>query len=189
MWTDESPYVLRYDGKVRVWRMHNERYETRCTKATVKHDKKINVWGAFAAHGVGILHRIHGIMVKEMYHDILGNVMLPSADILFGRENYIFQQDNDPKHTANINKAFIVDNQIPTFDWPAQSPDLNPIENLWSILDQKCKDRRPNNEDELFQELQHAWNNLPVDLLTELVDSMPHRCAQVIAAKGGPTKY
>ena len=189
MWTDESPYVLRYDGKVRVWRMHNERYETRCTKATVKHDKKINVWGAFAAHGVGILHRIHGIMVKEMYHDILGNVMLPSADILFGRENYIFQQDNDPKHTANINKAFIVDNQIPTFDWPAQSPDLNPIENVWSILDQKCKDRRPNNEDELFQELQHAWNNLPVDLLTELVDSMPHRCAQVIAAKGGPNKY
>ena len=83
----------------------------------------------------------------------------------------------------------IVDNQIPTVDWPAQSPDLNPIENVWSILDQKCKDRRPNNEDELFQELQHAWNNLPVDLLTELVDSMPHRCAQVIAAKGGPNKY
>lgn len=189
MWSDESPYVLRFNGKVRVWRMHNERYETRCTKATVKHDKKINVWGAFAAHGVGMLHRIEGIMKKEMYRDILENVMVPSADLLFGRENYIFQQDNDPKHMAKINKDFIFDNQIPTFNWPAQSPDLNPIENLWSILDQACKNRRPNNEEELFQVLQHAWENLSVSLLTDLVDSMPRRCAQVIAAKGGPTKY
>ena len=90
-------------------------------------------------------------MVKEMYHDILGNITLPSADMLSGRENHIFQQDNDPKHTAIIIKSIIVDNQIPTFNWPAQSLDLNPIENHWSILDQKCKYRRPSNEDELFQ--------------------------------------
>ena len=84
------------------------------------------VWGAFSATGVGILHRIEGIMNKEIYNDLLANVMLPSADILFGRENWIFQQDNDPKHTAKINKDFLIENEVPTLPWPAQSPDLNP---------------------------------------------------------------
>ena len=119
MWSDESPYVLRFHGKVRVWRMCNERYNPKCCVGTVKHDDKIMVWGGFAAHGVGILHRINGIMNKEVYNELLENVMIPNADILFGQENYIFQQDNDPKHTAHINRDFLVDNQVPTLDWPA----------------------------------------------------------------------
>ena len=60
MWTDESPYVLRFGKRQRVWRTFNERYAWFATKATVKHDKKINVWGAFAAHGVGNLYWIKG---------------------------------------------------------------------------------------------------------------------------------
>ncbi len=73
-----------------------------CVAGSVKHDGKINVWGAFAAHGVGVLHIIEGIMMKEQYHEILGDVMLPSADILFGQQNWIFQQDNDSRHTTYI---------------------------------------------------------------------------------------
>lgn len=189
MWTDESPYVLRFNGKTKVWRMHNERYDPRCCKASVKHDAKIMVWGAFAAHGVGMLHRIHGIMDRFVYLDLLENVMLPSADMLFGRENYIFQQDNDPKHTAIIVKEFITDEEIPTFVWPAQSPDLNPIENLWSILDQRLKRRQVNSCEELFKVLQTEWKVLPVELLENLVASMPARCQSVIDSKGWPTKY
>lgn len=189
MWSDESPYVLRYNGKMRVWRHHNERHQTNCTRGTVKHDVKIMVWGAFSATGVGILHRIEGIMNKEIYNDLLANVMLPSADILFGRENWIFQQDNDPKHTAKINKDFLIENEVPTLPWPAQSPDLNPIENLWSILDQRLKNRQVNNAEELFQALRTEWNALPVDLLTDLVHSMQRRCQAVINSRGAPTKY
>jgi hypothetical protein len=147
------------------------------------------VWGAFAAHGVGILHRIKGIMDMNVFHDLLGNVMLPSADMLFGGENYLFQQDNDPKHTAIINKGFLEDMNIPTLWWPAQSPDLNPIENLWSILDQRLKHRDVNTAEQLFNVLQTAWEGLPVQLLEDLVDSMPRRCAAVIESKGWPTTY
>lgn len=57
--------------------------------ATAKHDKKINVWGAYAARGIRMLHCFHGITYNEIYHDIVGNQMLPSTVILFRPENYI----------------------------------------------------------------------------------------------------
>ncbi len=188
-WTDESPFVLQYNGRKRVWRMWNERYDPRCIQGTVKHDKKVMVWGGFAAHGVGKLVWIDGIMDKDVYHKVLQHHAFPSAETLFPDKNYIFQQDNDPKHTAIINKRYLVNKKIKTFDWPPQSPDLNPIENLWSILDGRLKDRKPQSEQELFDMLGDAWYELPVDLLTKLADSMPRRCQAVIKNKGYPTKY
>ena len=78
---------------------------------------------------------------------------------------------------------------LPRSPGPAQSPVLNPIENLWSILDRTLASRTPNDEAELFQALEDGWKRLPVDLLTRLVASMPSRCQAVIDAKGGTTKY
>lgn len=155
----------------------------------MKHEAKINVWGCFSRTNVGKLHQIDGIMAKDIYNIILQDQMLPSKMHLFPDNNCIFQQDNDPKHTANINKLFVEQNNIPTFNWPSQSPDLNPIENLWAILDSTCRNRDCKNAAELFETLQNAWNSLPVDILRRLVDSMPRRCADVIKSKGWPTKY
>ncbi len=115
--------------------------------------------------------------------------MFPSGRKLFGNESYIFQQDNDPKHTAKVNKAYLVNKKVNTFDWPSQSPDLNPIENLWSILDYRCRERVANTPTELFELLQTAWNDLPISTLQDLVASMPRRCQAVIDSKGFMTKY
>jgi hypothetical protein len=178
--------------------MPGQRLDKRYCKGTVKHDKRINVWGCFAAHGVGKLHQIHGIMDKHVYLDLLENVALPSCEELFpadaqGHHDYMFQQDKDPKHTAKkvmryLKKKFNLLHEDP-LDWPAQSPDLNPIENLWAILDQMCKDRTCNTTEDLFQVLEEAWHNLPGDLLTRLVESMPRRIEAVLKARGGPTTY
>lgn len=189
MWTDESPFTLRYCRAKRVWRMEGERYSPNCTRGTLKHDIKINVWGAFCARGVGRLVFIQGVMDQDVYLDILEEPMLHSADLLLGRHNWWFQQDNDPKHTAKRVKEWLIDHQIPLMPWPSQSPDLNPIENLWSILDRMCQNREANTKEELFKLLENAWYSIPTSTLENLVDSMPERCRAVIQAKGGLTKY
>ena len=74
-------------------------------------------------------------------------------------------------------------------EWPSQSPDLNPIENLWAILNAKASDRRPQNDEELFEALEFEWNRLDVSILENLVDSMNRRCQMVIDSHGYPTKY
>jgi len=189
IWSDESPFTLRFNGRRRVLRRHNERYHVKALKGTFKHDLKINVWGCFSAHGVGKISLIEGIMDTKVYTLILDNELRDSVKTLFKKKQYIFQQDNDPKHKAKKTLEYFSDNGIRVLPWPAQSPDLNPIENLWSILNNKCKNRQTTNAKGLFEDLERAWNELGVDLLHKLVDSMPKRLEAVIAAKGMPTKY
>ena len=123
--------------------MTNERYKPWCTKGTVKHDKKNMVWGCFCSRGVGQMHLIEGIMRKEQYKTILETEALPSAQRLFRRKNWTFQQDNDIKHTANAIKKRFTTNNISILDWPSQSPDFNPIEN-------SVKSRKPRTEKEQY---------------------------------------
>jgi transposase len=190
IWSDESPFTLSYNRRTRVWRSADEKFKPHAIRGTLKHDTKINVWGCFSAHGVGKICRIEGIMYKEDYLDILQEYLEPSVYTLFPNYDYLFQHDNDPKHTANVVKDFIRDEKIPMLeDWPGQSPDLNPIENLWSILNMRLAKRRCRTQEELFQAIQDGWNELPVNILATLVESMPRRLAAVIASKGYPTKY
>ena len=189
IWSDESPFVLRYNGRKSVWRLGNERYSPRCIAGTVKHDIKINVWACFCAHEVCNFYLVDGIMEQVQYREILEDQLLPSVRRMFPEGAWYFQQDNDPKHMANTTIAYMNARHIPKLPWPSQSPDLNPIENLWSILDYKLRNRRPQNKLQLVEALREGWNSLDADLLTTLVDSMPRRIQAVIESKGYPTKY
>ena len=79
--------------------------------------------------------------------------------------------------------------RVTVLDWPAQSPDLNPIENLWSELDRRLKDRKTNTKEDLFRVIEEGWNNLPKEYLKTLVESMPRRIEACIKNKGFATKY
>ena len=88
------------------------------------------VWGCFSWKGVGAFHQIKGILTKERYRQILIRQMRPSARQLRGDNNFIFQHENDPKHTAHIVKNYLINQQIEMLEWPTQSLDLNRIQNL-----------------------------------------------------------
>ncbi|KAI4898107.1 hypothetical protein NFI96_015371 [Prochilodus magdalenae] len=111
----------------------------------------------------GLLHRITGKMDGAMYRTILRDNLLPSArDLKMGR-GWVFQHDNDPKHTAKATKDWLKKNHIKVMEWPSQSPDLNPIENLWRELKVRVAKRQPTNLHDLERICKEEWAKIPPD--------------------------
>ncbi len=115
--------------------------------------------------------------------------MLPSADQLFKDADFIFQQDLVPGHTAKSTKSWLNNIGVGMLDWPVNSPELNPIENLWGIVKMKMRNKRPNNADELKATVKETWASVPPQQCHKLITSMPRRIEAVIKAKGASTKY
>ena len=132
----KKQYVRRSPGKG---------LEMQNLNGTVKHGGgKIQVWGCFTYYGVGPLIRIEGNMDKYQYLDILKN-NLDKVIADQGITEYVFQHDNDPKHTSKLVKEFLERCTFDTLAWPSQSPDMNPIEHLWGIVKRNIGNFRAKN--------------------------------------------
>ena len=159
------------------------------------------VWGSFHDGGVGPLKLIESTLDGAGYHGILTHHAVPKVRQLAkefpSNHPFYLQQDNAPVLPSKLNKAYMAsmrrpgDPDIALLPWPSQSPDLNPIENLWRYVKVQMHKNptKPTNTNELWERVKAQWAALPVSLLTSLARSMPNRCAEVTAAKGGHTSY
>lgn len=191
LFSDESKFeVFGQKKPVKVWRTKSNEYAEQNLITTVKHGGgSVMVWGCMAASGVGNLIFIENTMNKTDYLNILRTNLPTSVEKLGLQGSWIFQQDNDPKHTAKIVKEWLLYHTPKILDHPPQSPDLNPIEHLWEHLDRQIRKRTITNKDMLKTVIMEEWQKISPDVTKKLVESMPRRLSAVIKAKGGATKY
>lgn len=188
--SDESKFNLfGSDGKHYVRRHIGERLNPKCVKKSVKGGGgSVMVWGMFSAAGVGPLVQLHGRVNANVYQNLLQQHMVP---YLRSSPNQpaVFMQDNAPCHTAKRVKNFLEGENIELMAWPAQSPDLNPIENLWKILGDKVMVKKPTTITELWRRLEEEWTKITPEQCERLVLSCGRRCAEVIHSRGLYTSY
>lgn len=191
VFSDESRFLLfRNDGRPFVRRRPGEAYRDDCVQPTVKHGGGgVMVWGCMNESGVGELKLVTGRMCAKDYVSLLKGALPASVRSLGLDSDNIFQQDNASCHSAKYTKDWMRRNNIDLLDWPAQSPDLNPIEHLWDALGRQIGSRAFPNNEKLWQHLQEQWQLIPRVYISKLVESMPRRVDAVIKARGGYTRY
>ena len=189
--SDESKFnSFVNDGKKNnVKRRIDERLSAKCTKKTVKFEGgSVMVFGMLSSRGTTPLVRLQTRVNAQIYKNIVQDHVVPIIQNS-GFDSATFIQDNAPCHKTKVVMSYLSEQEFEIMDWPPQSPDLNPIENLWKTLGVKVMERNPTNTEYLWVKLQEEWSKINIEDCQELIRSCSRRCAAVIESKGSFTKY
>lgn len=175
-----------------VRRRIGERYNEDCLLRTVKHPQSVMLWSCITTAGPGPLYFVQGSMNQQQYKTVLEGVLLPYINELDPTKGpYVFMHDGAPCHRAKSIKNYLSSVNLRVLKWPGNSPDLNPIENVWNQLKKIVYAKANPNKAELMKNLEETWrhNDAIKETIQACIMSMPKRIKQVIKVKGGITKY
>ncbi len=151
----------------------------------------VMVQGIFSWHTLGPLvlieHRLNA------YLSIVADHVHPFMTTVYPSSDDYFQQDNAACHKAQIISDWFLehDNEFTLLKCPPQSPDLNPIEHLWDVVEREIRiiDVLPTNLQQLCDDIISIWTKISEECFQHLVESMPRRIKAVLKTNGGPTRY
>eukprot|EP00761_Pharyngomonas_kirbyi_P002225 gb/GECH01002229.1/.p1 GENE.gb/GECH01002229.1/~~gb/GECH01002229.1/.p1 ORF type:complete len:145 (+),score=10.22 gb/GECH01002229.1/:1-435(+) len=141
-------------------------------------------------HGKTALIMSSGNVISSSYISTLREANTKEVfDRLHDEGSWIFQQDNASPHLSAVTFEFLSNYVLERLDWPAQAPDFNPIENMWSILKRKVAEKSPDNIEELKDVVKESWENIPQQHVYNTCMSIQNRIEQVIEHNGWPIRY
>jgi transposase len=196
-WSDEVTFHVGEDGNtVYVTRGPGEEYEEKNLKPSFKSGRtSVGVWSCFCGTEMGPLVIIEkgGRMNACRYLETLREHFIPFYHRMVEKygPGVVMQEDNAPWHTAKVVRKYMTKQGIPRLQWPPQSPDLSPIENLWKQIKDMISKRRHRikNIGMMERALEEVWPQIKPETLEKLNASMEKRINACIRNKGGPTKY
>ena len=208
-WSDES--LIKQDSDpCQLWvfrrQTKREKYDPKNIRTKLKYGGvKQMVWGCFCGNKLGPIVFIDGSVNSHVYISVLQDKLVPFFQALHddGATDIIFQQDNAKVHKSKLTGKWLEDSAIRNgfsiMEWPAYSPDMNPIEELWAHLKAELHRRYPDTkllqgtpaaiQQKLQDRLWEIWWDIGEDVLDSLIDSMPRRVKALITACGWYTKY
>ncbi|KFM72497.1 Transposable element Tcb1 transposase, partial [Stegodyphus mimosarum] len=192
MFSDESRFSLQSDfRRTFIWRAPDIRYHQE--NITERHHyggAGVLVWAGIILGSRTDLHVQLGTMISQIYRDV---ILKQNVRLLRGAmgAQFVFMDDNARPHRANIVSECLQSEDITRMDWPAFSPDLNPVEHVWDMLGRRVPARQPPPTclPELRRALLFECCNIPQDQIDHLILSMPRRCTDCIASSGRHTMY
>lgn len=144
------------------------------------------VWGAFCADG---LLEIQFVSCKMNSMEYVSTLKMSLEPFIAGNptKKYIFQQDNAAIHNSSFTKNWFLSTKIDVMNWPACSPDVNPMENVWGILSHRVytENRQFDDINSLKKTILEEWEKIDQNVIQNLVKSMKNRIFSLIKNKGG----
>lgn len=192
VWTDEAVVQLRgNDRRLRLWVKPDAKTPRHLTLPKSQGGGSLLIWAGIWSDGRTELHIMRGTMNSERYVEVLRQYITPLTASIGDTSSWFLMDDNATCHRSRIVTDYKSQTGIRSLSWPARSPDLNPIENVWSLLKRNVRrslqpgDGLP----QLEELLKTEWAKLNQSTISHLIESLPSRVGKVISRRGEMSGY
>lgn len=187
--SDETHFYLGHYGRVHAQCPIGASHQAEYMRQEKQLHGKVSLWGCISAEGLGHAELYVGSLDSTEHRDILRHNLIPTFRQFFPGGPWLFQQDNARFHTTPETITFLHEKGVTFMEWPAWSPDLNPIENLWNDLKRRVYNRFPQTMEQLEAIIKEEWQATDLTFISRICRSMPDRLQLLLDNEGHKIHY